>query len=356
MEIMEILKQALETGASDLFLIAGLPVTFKVKGSQLRQEEQGRLMPDDTARLIGQIYEMAGRDPEKIRRPDADDDFSFALSGLGRFRVNVLHQRGSLGAVIRVIQFGLPDPARLGIPPQVMRTADFKNGMVLVTGQAGSGKSTTLACLIDSVNHSREGHIITMEDPVEYVHRHGRCIVTQREIYTDSPSYISAIRSALRESPDVLLLGEMRDKETIEVALTAAETGQLLFSTLHTTGAASTVDRIVDAFPGTQQAQVRIQLAMVLRAVVSQQLVPTLDGGLAPAFEILFANMAVRNLIREAKTHQLDAAIQAGAAEGMRSMDDSLLELFCAGRISEDTALTYCAHPENLERRLKAAR
>ena len=208
--------------------------------------------------------------------------------------------------------------------------------------------------MIDRINHRREGHIITMEDPIEYIHRHGKSIVTQREIGSDSPSYLAALRSALRESPDIILLGEMRDRETIEVAMTAAETGQLLFSTLHTTGAASTVDRIVDVFPASQQNQVRIQLSMVLQAVISQQLVPTVDGGQTVAFEVMYSNTAIRTLIREAKSHQIDAAIQAGAAEGMCTMDASLLRLVQQQRITKETALTYSIHYEAMEKRLAA--
>ena len=274
MDVRETLRQAVEMGASDIFIIAGLPLTYKVDGRQRRME--ARLMPADTAAVISDIYTLCGRSRSRIEREDMDDDFSFSIPDLGRFRANVLHQRGSLAAVIRVIRFGLPEPEKLNIPPEVLASARLMKGLVLVTGSAGSGKSTTLACLINAINQTREGHIITMEDPIEYIHRHDRCIVTQREISTDSPSYVSALRSALRESPDVILLGEMRDYETIEVAMTAAETGQLLFSTLHTTGAANTVDRIIDVFPAGQQAQVRMQLSMVLQAVISQQLVPTL--------------------------------------------------------------------------------
>lgn len=230
MDVRETLRQAVEMGASDIFIIAGLPLTYKVDGRQRRMET--RLMPADTAAVISDIYALCGRSRSRIEREDMDDDFSFSIPDLGRFRANVLHQRGSLATVIRVIRFGLPEPEKLNIPPEVLASARLMKGLVLVTGSAGSGKSTTLACLINAINQTREGHIITMEDPIEYIHRHDRCIVTQREISTDSPSYVSALRSALRESPDVILLGEMRDYETIEVAMTAAETGQLLFSTL----------------------------------------------------------------------------------------------------------------------------
>lgn len=352
MDVRETLRQAVEMGASDIFIIAGLPLTYKVDGRQRRME--ARLMPADTAAVISDIYTLCGRSRSRIEREDMDDDFSFSMPDLGRFRANVLHQRGSLAAVIRVIRFGLPEPEKLNIPPEVLASARLMKGLVLVTGSAGSGKSTTLACLINAINQTREGHIITMEDPIEYIHRHDRCIVTQWEISTDSPSYVSALRSALRESPDVILLGEMRDYETIEVAMTAAETGQLLFSTLHTTGAANTVDRIIDVFPAGQQAQVRMQLSMVLQAVISQQLVPTLDGKQTPAFEIMYTNPAIKNLIREAKTHQIDSAIQAGAAQGMCTMDASLLRLVTEKRVSKETALTHCMHYEAMEKRLSA--
>lgn len=353
MTIQEILENAVAKGASDVFIIAGLPLTYKINGRQLRSETPP-LMPADTAKLVGDIYAMCGRNPERTAREDADDDFSFSLSRLGRFRANVLHQRGSLAAVIRVIQFELPNPTAMHIPDAVMAATRFLKGLVLVTGSAGSGKSTTLACMIDAINTTREAHIITLEDPIEYVHRHNGCIVTQREINSDTPSYISALRSALRESPDVILLGEMRDYETIEVAMTAAETGQLLFSTLHTIGAANTVDRIVDVFPAGQQNQIRLQLSMVLQAVISQQLVPALDGTLVPVFEIMYTNAAIRNLIRESKSHQIDSAIQAGAEAGMRTMDASLLALAQNKTISPETALNYSVHYEAMEKRLRA--
>ena len=351
MDVRETLRQAVEMGASDIFIIAGLPLTYKVDGRQRRME--ARLMPADTAAVISDIYTLCGRSRSRIEREDMDDDFSFSIPDLGRFRANVLHQRGSLAAVIRVIRFGLPEPEKLNIPPEVLASARLMKGLVLVTGSAGSGKSTTLACLINAINQTREGHIITMEDPIEYIHRHDRCIVTQREISTDSPSYVSALRSALRESPDVILLGEMRDYETIEVAMTAAETGQLLFSTLHTTGAAGTVDRIIDAFPASQQRQIRMQLSMVLDAIVSQQLVPTVDGEVVPAFEIMVTNTAIRNLIREEKTHQIDSVIAAGGAEGMRTMDQSLFDLVKSGRVAKEMALQYSIHQEALKKRFE---
>ena len=282
-----------------------------------------------------------------------DEDFSFALPGIGRFRANVFRQRGSLGLVIRVIPFGLPNPREMHIPDEVLSCANFQKGLVLVTGPAGSGKSTTLACIIDKLNHSRTGHIITMEDPIEYIHRHQSCIVTQREVPTDIATYGEALRSAMREAPDVILLGEMRDYETIGTAVTAAEMAQLLFSTLHTTGAAGTVDRIIDAFPASQQRQIRLQLSMVLQAIVSQQLVPTKNGTVVPAFEIMFMNTAIRNLIREEKTHQIDSAIAAGSAQGMRTMDQSLFDLVAKGIVDKQVALQYSIHQEALEKRFE---
>lgn len=351
MELQQVLQQAIDLNASDVFVVAGLPLTYKING---RQQRTGDILrPADTEALVGALYRQAGREAAPHLRDTAvDDDFSFSLPALGRFRANILRQRGSLAAVLRVIRFGLPDPAALGVPPKVMEIARRRQGLVLVTGPAGSGKSTTLACLIDAINHTREGHIITMEDPIEFIHSHDRCIVTQREIGSDTGSYVQALRGALRESPDVILLGEMRDEETMEVAMAAAETGELLFSTLHTTGAANTMDRIVDAFPAVRQGQVRVQLSMVLQAVISQQMVPTVDGGQTVAFEVMDTTPAIKNLIREGRTHQIDAAIQAGAAQGMCTMDDSLLALCRAGRITRETALTYCLHLEAMQRKL----
>ncbi|MEA4966199.1 MAG: PilT/PilU family type 4a pilus ATPase [Oscillospiraceae bacterium] len=353
MEIFDILSRAVRENASDVFIIAGLPLTFKQEGRQIRLTEFGVLPPQQTSALIMEIYRHANRAPAPQDRAPTDDDFSFSMAGVGRFRINVFHQRGSLAAVVRVIRFTLPSAEKLGIPVGVIDTANFKKGVVLITGPAGSGKTTTLACILDTINHHRSGHIITLEDPVEYIHRHDHCIVSQREIFTDCPGFLPALRSALRESPDVILLGEMRDCETIEVAMTAAETGQLLFSSLHTTGAANTVDRIIDVFPASQQAQIRLQLSTVLQAVVSQQLVPSVQGTLVPAFEIMYVNMAIRNMIRESKTFQIDAAIQAGAAAGMQSMDASLLHLYRQGVISAETVLTYCINQDLTRKKME---
>ena len=350
MGILDILKAAVERESSDIFLIAGLPVTFKILGHQERNGE--RLLPDGIEDLVGQIYQVSGRD-RRLMEQGMDDDFSFAVSNLGRFRVNVFRQRGSLSAVIRVIRFGLPDPVALGIPETVLSLAEEKKGLVLITGAAGTGKSTTLACMIDRINHSREGHIITMEDPIEYIHRHEKSIVSQREISIDTPGYLDSLRSALRESPDVILLGEMRDYDTISSAITAAETGVLLLSTLHTSSAANTINRIIDVFPANQQQQVKIQLAQILKGVVCQQLVPSTDGGQVPVFEIMKSTPAIQNMIREGKLHQLDSAMQAGAAEGMCTMDGSLLQLYRSGVITQETALISCVYYENMKKRLQ---
>ena len=349
MDIQQILEHAIEIDASDIFLVAGLPVTYKCSGRQVRDSE--RLLPEGIEELVEQIYTISDRDRKNYNQ-GRDDDFSLSIRQLGRFRVNVFRQRGSWSAVIRVIRFGLPDPAKLGIPEAVMNLADQKKGLVLVTGSAGTGKSTTLACMIDRINRSRDCHVITMEDPIEYVHRHDKAIVTQREISIDTPGYLEAMRSALRESPDVILLGEMRDYDTISAALTAAETGVLLLSTLHTSSAANTINRIIDVFPASQQQQVKIQLAQILKGVVCQQLVQLEGGGQMPAFEVLKSTPAVQNMIREDKLHQLESAMQAGAAEGMCTMDGSLLKLFREGRISRDTALLSCANYENMLKRI----
>lgn len=348
--IPEYLSYATTNHASDIFIIAGRPLSFKIDGKLTSHGE--RLMPDDTENLLRHIYQMAnGRNFDHFL-DTGDDDFSFSIPGLSRFRVNTYRQRGSLAAVIRVIAFELPDPDVLNIPEDVMSAADFSKGMVLVTGPAGSGKSTTLACIIDRINHSREGHIITLEDPLEYLHRHDKCIVSQREICTDTESYLVSLRATLRQSPDVILLGEMRDYETIQTAMTAAETGHLVLSSLHTTGAANTIGRIVDVFEPAQQRQISIQLSMVLQAVISQQLVPDVNGHTIPVFEVMRLNPAIRNMIRDNKVHQIDGVIASSAHEHMCSMDQSLLELYKQKKITKETALKFASNADMLKRKL----
>ena len=348
--IPDYLSYATENHASDIFIIAGRPLSVKIDGKMSIFGE--RLMPDDTDRLIHQIYSMAGNRNIDPFLQTGDDDFSFSIPGLSRFRVNAYRQRGSLAAVIRVIAFDLPNPDILHIPEEVMSAADFTKGMVLVTGPAGSGKSTTMACLIDRINQTREGHIITLEDPLEYLHRHDRCIVSQREICTDTESYLTSLRATLRQSPDVILLGEMRDHETIQTAMTAAETGHLVLSSLHTLGAANTIERIMDVFEPSQQHQIALQLSMVLQAVISQQLIPDVDGRNIPVFEIMRLTPAIRNMIRDNKVHQIEGVISTSGQEQMRSMDQSLLELYKKGRITRDTALKYALNADMLKRRL----
>lgn len=348
MTLQELLKQMVDLHASDIFVIAGLPLSWRISSRHTRGDG-APLTPAETRRIVDELLELAGRDPKEFERlGNHDEDFSFALPGTGRFRANIFRQRGSASAVIRVIPFGLPDPEELHIPDAILDLARLRRGLVLVCGPSGAGKTTTLACIIDRLNHERSGHIITMEDPIEYIHRHGTCIVTQREVPTDVASYQEGLRSAMREAPDVILLGEMRDYETIATAVTAAEEAQLIFSTLHTTSAASTISRIVDAFPTSQQHQIRIQLSIVLQAVVCQQLVPSTDGGVVPAFEIMFANTATRNLIREQKDYQIDSVIAAGGNEGMHTMDQDLLRLVKEGTVDKDTALRFAARPKSL--------
>ena len=351
MNIQELLTKVTNEHASDVFIVAGLPLTYKVNGKMKTLDDQ-KLSPDLCKELVAGIYELA--DNRDIRAFDAtgDDDFSFALAGVSRFRVSTYKQRGSYSAVIRVITFTLPQPSELGIPDAVMDLADMNNGLVLVTGPAGGGKSTTLACMIDRINSEKESHIITLEDPLEFLHSHKKSIVSQREISTDTKSYLTALRASLRQSPDVILLGEMRDYETMNVAMTAAETGHLIFSTLHTIGAANTIDRIIDAFPSNQQHQIAIQLSMVLQAVVSQRLLPTTNGNIVPAFEIMVLNPAIRNLIREGKTHQIDGLIYASNHENMIAMDTSIYNLFTKGLIDKRTAISNATNPEMMLKKI----
>ncbi|MGN0675013.1 MAG: type IV pilus twitching motility protein PilT [Oscillospiraceae bacterium] len=349
MDIKQILVDAVKRGASDIFMVTGAALAYKINGKVIQTGEV-ILKPDDTKTAVFEIFALAGLD---IKSPDdlkMEMDFSFSIAGTGRFRANIYRQRGSFSAVLRCVPFELPDSKKLGIPDSVMELAETKSGIVLVTGAAGNGKSTTLSCMIDRINSTAEGHIITIEDPIEFLHKHKKCIISQREINIDTDSYVNALRAALRQAPSVILVGEMRDYETINIAMTAAETGQLVLSTLHTNGAANTVDRIIDVFPTNQQHQIRIQLSMVLRAVVTQQLVPAINGGLVPAFEIMIVNNAIRTMIREQKTHQIDTVLQSEA--GMQTMDGSLLKLFRDGVISADTAVDHAYNQELMAKRV----
>ena len=352
MKILDFLTETTNAGAADLFIVAGRPLSYK-KGGKILWLNEERIMPEQSESLIREIYELADhRDINKFLHC-GDDDFSFAVKGLSRYRVSTYMQRGSMAAVIRIITFDLPDPSALGIPPQIIGLGNLKKGLVLVTGPAGSGKSTTRACIINAINKTQEKHIITLEDPLEFLHRHKKSIVSQREISSDTESYVAALRASLRQSPDVILLGEMRDFETMSIAMTAAETGHLVLSTLHTLGAANTIDRIIDVFPPNQQRQIAVQLSSVLQAVVSQQLIPASDQtGMHAAFEMMTATPAVRNMIRENKIPQIDGLVYSSSSENMFSMDNSLLSLYKSGRISKEDALTHAVNAEMLKRKL----
>ncbi|MDR1028737.1 MAG: PilT/PilU family type 4a pilus ATPase [Clostridiales Family XIII bacterium] len=351
MELDGLLRKAATENASDIYMISGRPLSYKVNGVIIEMAEE-RLLPEDTAALLEEIYMISSqRDISRVK-DGGDDDFSFSLPGVARFRVSAYKQRGTLAAVIRVVAFDLPDPSTLGIPDIVLKQAQKKKGLVLVTGPAGSGKSTTLSCMIDQINKTRNAHIITLEDPIEFLHRHGKSIVSQREISLDTDSYVIALRAALRQAPDVILLGELRDSETINIAMTAAETGHLVISTLHTVGAANTIDRIVDAFPANQQGQIRVQLAMVLQSVISQQLAPSVEEKIIPVFEVMIVNDAIRNMIRESKIHQIDGVITSSQGDGMTTMDGSLLKLYKEGQISEITAISFATQPELMKKRM----
>lgn len=337
MDIMGHLGRASEKAASDLFLIAGAKPTARIDG---RMDKYGdRLSPADSEALVREIYKAAGRGISKFEA-EGDDDFSFSLPGTARFRVNAYRQRGSACLVVRIIPFGIPDHGDIGIPDEIMGLQNLESGMILVTGAAGSGKSTTQACLLDAMNRNRDVHIVTLEDPIEYLHRNQEGIVSQREIGLDTKSYLTGLTACLRESPDVILLGEMRDPETIQTALTAAETGHLVVATLHTKGAVNAVDRIIDAFPPAQQAQVRLQASMVIHTVISQALLPGAAGGRVPVFELLRFNTAVRNMVRDGKTHQIHQAM-SGGGPGMWGYGDYARRLLDAGSVTAEAAAPF---------------
>lgn len=347
--IDEMLKAANERGASDLHITVGVPPKIRIDGELIDIADE-RIMPADAENLIMPII------PDHARKQlveMGESDFSYAIAGVGRYRVNAFRQRGSYACVIRIVGTRIPSPQELGLPESVVALTELKRGLVIVTGPTGSGKSTTLASLVDVINSTQNVNVITLEDPIEYLHRHNKAIVNQREIGVDSFSYTSALRAALREDPDVIMVGEMRDLDTISTAITAAETGHLVLSTLHTTGAANTIDRIIDVFPPHQQQQIRIQLAGVLESVISQQLLPKVFGGRVAAFEVMHTNTAIKNLIRESKTHQIDNIIQTNRKLGMMMMDDAIMELYIRGEISKETALEYAQDQQNMKRKLQ---
>jgi len=346
----EILRIGKANGASDVHLTVGVPPKMRVNGRLITLDQYDRLMGPDTQKYVEDIM-----DERQYAKYDerGEFDMSFSIRELGRYRVNAFRQRGSAALAIRLVSTEVPDPVQLGVPESVIDLYQRKRGLVLVTGPTGSGKSTTLAAIIDKINKNRDAHIITLEDPIEYLHRHTMSIVNQREIGLDSRSYADALRAALREDPDVILVGEMRDFETISVAITAAETGHLVLSTLHTIGAASTVDRVIDVFPPHQQQQIRVQLANVLEAVVSQQLIPRADGaGRVAAFEVLHSNHAVRNLIREGKSHQLQSVMQTNRKLGMMVMDEAIQQLYNAGHITRDAAIQFAVDQDAMANKL----
>jgi len=346
--VPELLEIVLEKGASDLHLTAGSKPVIRLHGDLLRLEEYPILTPRG---LQGMLYAIL---PQKMRErleQELELDMSYALPGKARFRVNVYFQRDSIGAAFRLIPYEIRSVESLGLPSVVADLARYPRGFVVVTGPTGSGKSTTLAGMVDIVNRERAAHIMTVEDPIEFLHKHQRCIVNQREVGSDTHGFAPALKHVLRQDPDVILVGEMRDLETISTAITAAETGHLVFATLHTQDAPQTIDRIIDVFPPHQQQQVRVQLATTLQGVVTQQLLQTADGrGRVVSCEILICTPAVRNLIREGKVHQIYSIMQAGGRFGMQTMDQSLATLVKAGKITQQLAYERCHDPEELNR------
>ena len=334
--IEEILRAAKEAGASDVHLTVGIPPKMRVNGNLITMDYP-RMLPADTLEVLVNIMTEVQRERFEER---GEYDMSFSIPNCGRYRVNAYKQRGSVALAFRLVGTVVPSPEELGVPESVVELYQRKRGLVLVTGPTGSGKSTTLAAIIDKINNNRDAHVITLEDPIEYLHQHKMSMVNQREIGIDSNNYANALRAALREDPDVILVGEMRDFETISVAITAAETGHLVLSTLHTIGAASTVDRVIDVFPPHQQQQIRVQLSNTLEAVISQQLIPTADGKhRVAAFEVMHANHAVRNLIREGKSHQLASVMQTNRKLGMITMDEAIVQLYFEGKIDREHAI-----------------
>ena len=350
MDVNDLLEIVVDQGASDLHLTVGLPPTMRLHGKMFHLDLP-ILSQMDAKELVGQLLEGKPTLMEKFRE-FGEVDFSYSVKQVGRFRVNVFMQKECWAAALRVISTEIPTMDELGLPKRILeQLAQSKRGLILVTGPTGSGKSTTLATMIDYMNRTRQEHILTLEDPIEYVHQHKNCMVNQREIGADSRSYANGLRAALREDPDVILVGEMRDQETISTAITAAETGHLVLSTLHTIGAVQTVDRIIDVFPPYQQQQVRVQLSNILVAVISQQLMPRGDQkGRCIALEMMMTTPAIANLIREEKNHQIYSHIQTGKTSGMTTMDASIGQRFMEGKISLETAYQYAQNKEELKR------
>lgn len=347
-DLKDLLMLASEKGASDVHFTVGSPPMVRVDGELIPLIED-KLFEEDMEELANPVLDARRKG---ILEDEGEVDFAYSLKSVGRFRTNVFHQRGSLAMSIRLLPFHIPKAESLGVPKPVIDMIQRKRGLVLVTGPTGSGKSTTLASMIDILNETLASHIITLEDPIEYLHKHKKALVNQREIGLDSKSYANALRAALRQDPDVILVGEMRDLDTISTAITAAETGHLVFSTLHTIGAANTIDRVIDVFPPHQQQQIRIQLSTVLECVISQQLLPKKGSGRVAAFEVMFGNAAIRNLIREGKTFQIPSVMQTSRKSGMILMDDALIDLYERDLIDGATAVRFAQSPMALSKKI----
>lgn len=349
-QIENLLEQVVTGKGSDLHLQVGLPPMLRIDGALKPVQDVGVLNEEGVEKLV---FSILDDEQKKILLKDKEFDFSFSFGNYGRFRVNAFHERGNLAAAMRLIPNELLSVEELGLPNVINSFADFPRGLVLVTGPTGSGKSTTLAALVDKINSERAAHIITIEDPVEFMHRSKRSVVVQREVHYDTYSFSAALRSSLRQDPDVVLIGEMRDLETIAAAITIAETGHLVFATLHTNSAAQSIDRMIDVFPPHQQPQIRSQLSNMLMAICSQRLVPKIGGGRVAAAEVLVVTNAVRNIVREGKSHQLDAVIQTGADHGMQSMDRTLISLIKSGTITYDDARMFAVDLDEFERLMR---
>ncbi len=346
-----LLEEVIKKKASDLHLQVGLPPMLRVDGALIPVNGTAPLTEETVEALV---FAILDEDQKQILLKDKEFDFSFAFGDLGRFRVNAFHERGNLAAALRLIPNEILSIEQLGLPPIVNKFADYPRGLVLVTGPTGSGKSTSLAAMVNKINHERATHIVTIEDPIEFTHKSIKSVIVQREVHYDTYSFSAALRSSLRQDPDVVLIGEMRDLETISAAITIAETGHLVFATLHTNSAAQSIDRMIDVFPPHQQPQIRSQLANILMAICSQRLIPTIGGGRVAAAEILVATPAVRNIIREGKSHQLEAVIQTGAEFGMQSMDKTLVSLIHNGTITYEEARNYAVDLDELDRLMRS--
>lgn len=346
-----LLEEVIKKKASDLHLQVGLPPMLRVDGALIPVPSTDVLSEEGVEALV---FAILDEDQKQILLKDKEFDFSFAFGDLGRFRVNAFHERGNMAAALRLIPNEILSTEQLGMPAIVNKFADYPRGLVLVTGPTGSGKSTTLAALVHKINTERAAHIVTIEDPIEFTHKSKKSVIVQREVHYDTYSFSAALRSSLRQDPDVVLIGEMRDLETIAAAITIAETGHLVFATLHTNSAAQSIDRMIDVFPPHQQPQIRAQLANILMAICSQRLIPSIGGGRTVAAEILVATPAVRNIIREGKSHQLEAVIQTGAEFGMQSMDKTLVSLIHNGTITYDEARNYAIDLDELDRLMRS--